>query len=126
MNNACQCSNFYGNEAEQYDFLYIPKFLFQDPECKKLSVEAKLLYSLFLERLPEARQKGWFDEQRRVFIYFPIDEMCQTLKCSNKTCIKAVKELDSKTGVGLIEKERRGLGEPDRIFLKKPKFHIGV
>ena len=40
------------------------------------------------------------------------------LGCSKPTCIKIIKELDSDSGIGLIEKVRRGLGKPDIIYVK--------
>lgn len=40
------------------------------------------------------------------------------LGCSKPTCIKIIKELDSDSGIVLIEKVRRGLGKPDIIYVK--------
>lgn len=42
---------FYGNEAEQYSFYRIPKTLFMDHRYKIVSMEAKMLYGLMLDRM---------------------------------------------------------------------------
>ena len=41
---------FYGNEAEQYQFYMIPQLLFTDKKFKKISTDAKVLYSLCKQR----------------------------------------------------------------------------
>ncbi len=41
---------YYGNEAEQFNFYRIPKVLFTDERFAKISVEAKMLYRLMLDR----------------------------------------------------------------------------
>ena len=41
---------YYGTEADQYSFYRIPKTLLTDPRYKSVSIEAKVLYGLLLER----------------------------------------------------------------------------
>lgn len=36
---------FYGDEAEQFTFYRIPKVLFTDPSYRRISSDAKILYS---------------------------------------------------------------------------------
>ena len=61
-----QLNYYYGNEAEQYTFYRIPKILFTDPLFKGVSVEAKVLYGLLLDRMglrmwkPGKKQKAPF------------------------------------------------------------------
>ena len=43
------------------DCLQVPKVLFQMEKYKNLSNTAKILYSLFLDRLKFAVQNGWVD-----------------------------------------------------------------
>ena len=42
---------FYGHEAEQYAFYRIPKTLISDPRFRNISIDAKLLYGLMLDRM---------------------------------------------------------------------------
>ena len=50
---------FYGNEAEQYSFYRIPKTLFTDRRFKGVSMEAKVLYGLMLDRMSMSMKNGW-------------------------------------------------------------------
>ena len=58
---------FYGGEAEQFSFYRIPKVLFTDCHFKAVSVEAKALYGLMLDRMSLSVHNGWFDEEQRVY-----------------------------------------------------------
>ena len=42
----------------------------------------------------------------------------EDLGCAREKCSKVIAELDSKKGIGLIEKKRQGLGKPDIIYVK--------
>ena len=42
---------YYGNEADQYSFYRIPKTLMTDSRYKSVSIEAKFLYGLLLDRM---------------------------------------------------------------------------
>lgn len=57
-------------ESEQFSFYRIPKALFSDPMFRDLSVEAKLLYGMMLDRMALSKQSGWVDGQGHVYIYF--------------------------------------------------------
>ena len=51
MNDRIKLSYFYGQEADQFSFYKIPKLLFTDDYFKEISVEAKVLYGLMLDRM---------------------------------------------------------------------------
>ena len=51
MDDRIKLSYFYGKEADQYSFYKIPKLLFTEEYFKKISVEAKVLYGLMLDRM---------------------------------------------------------------------------
>ena len=63
--------------------------------------------------------KCFLGVQNRAYIIYTIDNIMEDLGCSKPTCIKIIKELDSDSGIGLIEKVRRGLGKRGIIILKK-------
>ena len=50
---------FYGSEADQYSFYRIPKLLFTDEHYKSVAVEAKVLYSLLLDRMSLSIKNEW-------------------------------------------------------------------
>lgn len=89
--------------------------LFIDPKFKKLSIEAKLLYGLFLDRMSLSAKNEWFDEQGRVFIIFTIEEIMEALGCAKAKSVGLLKELEN---ISLIERKRQGLGKPNIIFVK--------
>ena len=109
---------YYGNEAEQYTFFRIPKLLFTDSRYAGISVEAKVLYGLLLDRMGLSMKNGWLDEDGRVYIIFTIADIKAMLGCAEQKVNKLLRELDSAGGIGLIERRRRGLGKPNVIYVK--------
>ena len=109
----------YGDEAEQYTFYRIPKQMFIDPVIRDISTDAKLLYGLMLDRMSLSAKNGWFDGDGRVYIYFSVEEIMETLCCGNGKCAKLLAELDDKSGIGLITRVRQGQGKPDIIYVHK-------
>lgn len=109
---------FYGMECEQFAFYRIPKMVIRGEQFKHLSCEAKLLYGLMLDRVSLSLKNGWLDEEDRAYIYYTVADIMDDLGISNGTCSKVLKELDAKSGIGLIEKKRQGLGKPDIIYVK--------
>jgi len=49
---------YYGNEADQYSFYRIPKILLTDHRYKGVSLEAKVLYGLLLDRMGLSARNG--------------------------------------------------------------------
>ena len=119
MEERIKLSYFYGKEAEQFSFYKIPKLLFTDKYFKGLSVEAKVLYGLMLDRMSLSVKNQWLDEEGRAYIYYSLDDIMEALGCSNKKAIAIMKELDTDTGIGLIERKRQGQGKPAMIYLKQ-------
>ncbi len=114
-----QFDYYYGVECEQFSFIRIPRMLFTDKEhFGGLSNDAKLLYGLLLERMSLSRKNNWFDEQNRVFIIFKIEEIADRLNCGREKACNTLKELDDESGIGLISKRRRGMGQPTIIYVK--------
>ena len=109
---------YYGVESEQFSFYRIPRLLIKDERFKGLSSDAKLLYGLMLDRMSLSIKNEWFDEKNRVYIIYTIDNIMEDLGCSKEKAVKVLAELDASKGIGLVEKIRRGLGQPDIIYVK--------
>ncbi len=109
---------FYGSEAEQYSFYRIPKALFADEHYKSVTVEAKVLYGLLLDRMGLSMRNGWVDEGQRVYIYFTLEDAMEQMNCGKDKAVKLFKALDAATGIGLIERKKQGQGRPTRIYVK--------
>ena len=119
MEDRIKLSYFYGREADQYSFYRIPKLLFTEEYFKKISVEAKVLYGLMLDRMSLSMKNQWFDTEGRAYIYYSLEDIMDAMGCSNKKAISIMKELDIEAGIGLIEKKRQGQGKPTMIYLKQ-------
>lgn len=109
---------FRGMEADQYTFYRIPKMLFTAECFRDLSCEAKVLYGLLLDRMGLSVRNRWFDDENRVYIIFKVEEIMELMCCKSQKATKLMKELDTETGIGLIEKKRLGLGRPNVIYVK--------
>lgn len=75
------------------DCLQVPKMLFQMKKYKNLSNTAKILYSLFLDRLKFAVQNGWVDGKGDLFVIYPKSEMKKDLNTTRYGVDQAVQEL---------------------------------
>ena len=110
---------YYGDESNQFSFYRIPRQLVTGEAFRKLSTDAKLLYGLLLDRMGLSAKNGWYDEKRRVFIYYPLEEIQEDLSCGHDKATKLLVELDTGKGFGLIERVRQGQGRPTKIFVKR-------
>ncbi len=111
-------SYFYEQEADMFSFYRIPKLLFTDERFKELSTDAKVLYGLMLDRMSLSSKNQWYDREKKVFIYFSLEDVMELLNCKKNKAIDTMKELDAEKGVGLIEKVRQGQGKPTMIYVK--------
>ncbi len=118
MSSKLEFKYFYGTEADNYTFYRIPKILITDEAFKDLTSDAKILYGLMLDRMSLSAKNGWFDGENRVFIYFSIEDVMEQMNCSKNKAAKSIKELDSETGIGLIERKKQGQGKPSIIYVK--------
>lgn len=118
MGNCETFDYYYGLEPEQFKFYQIPKALVEDARFQQLSDRAKILYSILRDRMSLSRSNGWIDAENRVYINFSVADIMSALNCSRASALKAVQELDVKTGIGLIEKKRVGQGNPNVIYVK--------
>lgn len=109
---------FQEQDSDQFSFFRIPKVMFSDERFGELSSEAKILYGVMLDRVGLSRKNGWYDEEGNVYIYFTIDEMMAYLKWTRYRIFQLLDELDSKKGIGLIERKRTGFNKPNVIYVK--------
>ena len=113
---------FYEQSGEMFSYFRVPKILFRDIKFKDLSTDAKTLYGILLDRMGLSVKNGWLDEQGRVYIIFPVQEVMDALGCADNKATKLFRELEK---FGLIERKRRGLGKPNLIYVKNfadPRF----
>ena len=110
---------FYGDEAEQFIYFRIPRQLITDPRFKHLSTDAKLLYGMLLDRMSLSVKNGWYDEDGRVYIYYTVDEICDDMNCGRDKAMKMLADLDTRKGVGLINRIKQGQGKPTKLYVRR-------
>lgn len=96
--------------VDRFPDIIIPGLLFTEPSLRAMSTNAKLLYGMLLFRS---------ENTRKDHVIFRAEEIGTLLNCSPGTVTRILAELDSKTGVGLIERTRVGLNQPDRIYVRR-------
>ena len=105
---------FSADEAGQFPYFRIPKALLSRP----VSVEAKFLYGLLLDRLGLSAKNGWVDAGpdggSRVYLYFTVQAVAEALSCGHGKAIRLFQELED---AGLIERGRQGCGHPSKIYV---------
>lgn len=109
---------FHDYESEQFAFYRIPKVLFTDDYFHDLSCDAKVLYGLMLDRMALSIKNKWIDQDNRVYIIFSLEQVMKYMNCGRDKGMKILAELDTKKGIGLIERVKQGFGKPDIIYVK--------
>lgn len=106
---------FYGEEGDRYSFINIPKTLMKDVRFSEVNVYAKVLYGLLLDRMSMALKNKWIDQEKRVYVIYPVQEIERDMGITTKKAHECLKELEV---IGLIEKKKRGAGLPCIIYLR--------
>lgn len=101
------------------DFLRFPLTLLANPKYKAMSLEAKFVYSLLLNRLTLSQKNGWINQDKEVFLIYTREEAAKTLNISYKKSIAAFKELIQH---GLLYEERQGRGFPNLLYVLKAEL----
>lgn len=101
-------------------FILIPLNLVYDEKYADVSVEAVLMYSLFLNRMRFSMQNKKFKDEKGVFIYYSERRISEQVHCSINSAKKALRELEK---AELIKKEYQKNGLPIKIYVNDI-FHI--
>lgn len=99
-------------------YMAFPRFLME----MKLNDTARIVYMLLLDRCRISQKNGdWCNESGAVFIIYPIAKLAEALHRSEMTIKTALASLEK---VGLIRRERTGVGRPNRIYVLIPTEKI--
>lgn len=104
------------NSSNIFPFIKLPRALIDDPNFSGLSAEAKLLFSLILDRMgvSQINADRFTDKNGNLFVYYTIQEICLKIGCSHGKAVRLVNELEYH---GLIFKQRKGCGKPNKIIV---------
>ena len=106
---------YYKHEADQFSFIKIPKAMMTEELFASLSLQAKILYGLLLDRVGMARKNGWVDDDNKVYVLYQITEIMADMNVSKGKAVSALSEL---VEMGLVEKRPRGFGQPALLYVK--------
>ena len=105
------------NETLENRYYQIPQELFENPLYKdKLNSDSKILYAFIIDRLTLSQKNNWIDSENNIYLIFTRQEVQKKLGLSEKTVIKAFKQLAE---ARLIFEKRQGLGKPNLIYVGK-------
>ena len=91
---AMEFDYYYGFQADQFSFIRIPRVMLTENTFAGLSIQAKVLYGVLLDRMSLSRKNAWFDEMNRVFIIYQIGEIQQDLGFTKKKAMELLSELE--------------------------------
>ncbi len=104
------------NDVFENRFYKMPKELFKNANYKKMSIESKVIYAFLLDRMELSKVNHWVNQENEIYLIFTRLEVAEHLNLSAKTVTKAFKELNAKH---MIFEKRRGIGNPNIIFIGK-------
>ena len=107
------------NDVVGSNFLRLPLCLLANPKYKQMSLEAKFIYALLLNRMTLSQRNGWINENGEVYLIYTRQEAAETLNITYKKTIAAFKELIQN---GLLHEQRQGLGLPNLLYVLKAEL----
>ena len=102
------------NEVKNNAFYQFPQWLLKEEPYKNLGDKAKLMYMLLFDRRTLSIKNKWYDDDGQIYMYFTNEQFMKELNCSEKTIIKAKKELSQ---IGLLKEVRQGINRPNRLYI---------
>ena len=75
---------------------------------------------MFLRRTDLSRKNGWADDYGKIYLYYPINEVCELLHCGRQKAVDTLRELQY---ADLVSIKKQGCGKPNRIY---PKHYEAV
>lgn len=99
--------------SRSFTFLKFPRVLLDAP-FNRLSSDAKLLYTLLLDRLSYSEKNGLADESGQEYVIYTINQVCDALGCKRDKAMRLLRRLEA---IGLISRQKLGRNRPDRIYV---------
>ena len=115
MGKKLDLNYFTGQEADQFNFVKIPKPLLYDPIYADLKIAEIITYSMMLDRMNLSIKNGWFDELGRAYIFCSLNDVKEFADCGKNKAVEIMKTLED---IGLIEKVKGAPGTGTRVYVK--------
>ena len=110
---------FNGREPVSNSYKNIPKSFDSDPILNQVSVSARYVYGMMLDRMKVSAKNNLVDEEGKTYIYYDWEEIAKATRFSKNTVYKLFDELDTVKGIGLIERVKMGQGRQSRIYVMR-------
>ena len=94
-------------------FIMLPRELLS-ARFAELSLHARVLYSLLLDRNELSEKNGMNDDCGKIVVFFPVEEVCERLGCGHGKTTRIFHELEQ---FGLIKRKFQGLGKSAMIYV---------
>ena len=117
MSDKMTYSYYTSAPASQNAFFRLPRALYEKECFRGLSNDAKTLYALMLDRMSLSLANDWLDEDGKVYINYSLEDIMNTLNCGKTKAVALLKELDSESGIGLIEKKNMGIAKASVFYV---------
>ena len=115
MGKKLDLNYFTGQEADQFNFVKIPKPLLYDPIFGDLKIAEIITYSMMLDRMNLSIKNGWFDELGRAYIFCSLNDVREFAGCGKNKAVEIMKALED---IGLIEKVKGAPGTGTKVYVK--------
>ena len=106
---------YYHGQEQQYTFYQLPKQLLKDAQYQDISLDARILYCLLLDRMQLSQKNGWKDEAGQTYIIYTQNEIVEELGCSSRSAVRILKELEE---ANMVERKRQGMYRPTLIYVQ--------
>ena len=94
--------------------MQMPRWLFSDPRYADMSLDAKVAYTVLLNRFQLSRRNGWVNDAGEVFVIFPRKALAKELRICEQRVTAAFRKLAE---LQLIWEKRCGRGDANQIYL---------
>ena len=105
---------YYHGQEQQYTFYQLPKQLLKDAQYQDISLDARILYCLLLDRMQLSQKNGWKDEAGQTYIIYTQNEIMKDLSCSSRSVTRMLKDLEE---AGMIARKRQTMYRPWWIYV---------
>ena len=105
---------YYHEQEQQYTFYQLPKQLLKDAQYQDISLDARILYCLLLDRMQLSQKNGWKDEAGQTYIIYTQNEIMKDLSCSSRSVTRMLKDLEE---AGMIARKRQTMYRPWWIYV---------
>src|SRR5699024_8685598 len=107
-------------EIQKEKFYQLPKVFFTNPKYTNLSNNAKITWSILIDRLDLSIRNNWINENGDIFFINTNEKLKCILNISNHN--KLYKKKKELTQANLFNQKRVGLNKPNKLYIKKPEI----